>query len=81
MPEINIFGILVDVLALVIAVAMMLAQFRLFSIDRTLKQLLVEMKKGTPPGAPATPEESEGELARRRGAIAEVQSNWLTRKK
>jgi hypothetical protein len=71
--EVN--GLLVSVIVLVIAIAMMLAQFRLFSIDTTLKHILAELQKGAQ--SPAPPEaESEAELGRRRAAIAEGQTNW-----
>ncbi len=67
MEVLTIFVLLV---ALIIAIAMMLAQFRLFSIDKTLRQILAQLQ------APPRPE-SEAELAQRRAAIAEVRDNWL----
>ena len=63
---------LVLIVALIIAIAMMLAQFRLFSIDRTLKLILAKLERATPP-AP----ETEEQLARRRAAVAEVKDSWL----
>jgi predicted Holliday junction resolvase-like endonuclease len=60
------------IVALIIAIALMLAVFRLFSIDRTLKLALAKLEKAIP-SAP----ESEEQLARRRAAVAEVKDNWL----
>jgi hypothetical protein len=60
------------IVALIIAIALMLAVFRLFSIDRTLKLVLAKLEKAIPP-AP----ESEEQLARRRAAVAEVKDSWL----
>jgi hypothetical protein len=75
MAEIGIFSFLALLLALAISIGMMLAQFRLFSIDKTLKHILAELQKtGQPSGPPTT--EPEDDLARRRAAIAEVQTNW-----
>jgi hypothetical protein len=68
--------LLAAVLCLVIAVAMMLAQFRLFSIDKTMKQILAELRKSTHSEGPPKPE-SESDLAKRRAAIAEVRDSWL----
>lgn len=66
-------GLFVAVLCLILSIAILLAQLRLFSIDRTLKAILMELKKGAPGGPP----ESEADLAKRRAAIAEVQNSWL----
>ncbi|MGZ4842590.1 MAG: hypothetical protein ACXV5J_12645 [Candidatus Angelobacter sp.] len=75
MEDFGAVSLLASLLGLVIAVAMMLAQFRLFSIDKTMKEILAELQKtGQPSSPPAT--ESEAELARRRAAIADVQTNW-----
>lgn len=76
MVDFGIFSLLALLLSLAIAIAMMLAQFRLFSIDKTLKRILVELEKQARPAGPPTPE-SEADLARRRAAIAEVQNSWL----
>jgi hypothetical protein len=76
MPDLGPISFLASLLALVIAVVMMLAQFRLFSIDRTMKQILAELRKGSQPPGPPTPV-SEAELVRRRAAIDEVQKSWL----
>jgi len=73
MADFGALGLLASLIGLVIAIAMMLAQFRLFSIDKTMKQILAELKKGAPPPGPPTPEE----LARRHAAIEEVQKSWL----
>jgi hypothetical protein len=68
----EMLGYLGYFLALIIATAMMLAQFKLFSIDRTLKLILVKLEKA----APSVPE-SEEERARRRAAVAAVKGDWL----
>ena len=76
MADFGIFSFLVLLLAVAISIAMMLAQFRLFSIDKTLKRILLELEKQNQPSGPPRPE-SEADLARRRAAIAEVQNSWL----
>jgi len=68
----EMFALLGSIAALIIAIAMTLAQFRLFSIDRTLKLILARLEKATPP-AP----ETEEQLAQRRAAVAEVKDSWL----
>jgi hypothetical protein len=68
----EVLGYLGYFLALIIATAMMLAQFRLFSIDRTLKLILVKLEKAIP-SAP----ETEEERARRLAAVAKVKDDWL----
>ncbi len=68
-------GLIIALISLALSIAILLAQFRLFSIDRTLKAILIELKKAQPGGPPAP--ESEAELAKRRAAIAEVQNSWL----
>jgi hypothetical protein len=68
----EMLGYLGYFLALIIAIAMMLAQFRLFSIDRTLKLILVKLEKAIP-SAP----ETEEERARRLAAFAAVKDDWL----
>jgi hypothetical protein len=75
-PLSEVLVFFLSVVALVLSIAMLLAQLRLFSIDKTLKAILAEMRKGSQPGGPPTPE-TEAELARRRAAIAEVQNSWL----
>lgn len=57
---------------LIIWIVMMLAQFRLFSIDRTLKLILVKLEKAIP-SAP----ETEEERARRLAAVAAAKDDWL----
>jgi hypothetical protein len=76
MADFGIFSFLGLLLALAISIGMLLAQFRLFSIDKTLKRILVELEKQTQRSGPLAPE-LEVELARRRAAIAEVQNSWL----
>jgi hypothetical protein len=72
-------GLLASLIGLVIAIAMMLAQFRLFSIDKSLKQILAVLEKGAQPAGPPVPE-TEADLAQRRAAIADAQKNWPTYK-
>jgi hypothetical protein len=72
-------GLLISIIALIIAIAMMLAQFRLFSIDKTLKQILEVMQKEAQPSGPAAPD-TEADLTQRRAAIADAQKNWPTYK-
>jgi hypothetical protein len=69
-------GLFLALIGLALSIAILLAQLRLFSIDKTLKAILAEMQKGVQPSGPPTPE-SQAELARRRAAIAEVQNSWL----
>ena len=71
----GLFGLFILLIDFALSIAILLAQLRLFSIDKTLKAILVELKKAQP-GGPPTPE-SEAELAKRRAAIAEVQNSWL----
>jgi len=66
---------LVYLISLALAIAMMLAQFRLFSIDKTLKSILVELQRGAQPAAAASAA-SEADMAQRRAAIDDVQKNW-----
>jgi hypothetical protein len=66
-----LFGLIV---AFIIVIVMILAVFRLFSIDRTLKLVLAKLEKAIPP-AP----ETEEQLARRRAAVAEVKDSWLVK--
>lgn len=72
----GLFGLFILLIAFALSIAILLAQLRLFSIDKTLKAILAELKKGAQLNAPPTPE-SEAELAKRRAAIAEVQNSWL----
>jgi hypothetical protein len=72
----GVLGFFLSVVALVLSIAILLAQLRLFSIDKTLKAILAEMRKRSQPAGPPAPE-TEAELARRRAAIAEVQNSWL----
>ena len=69
-------ALFIALICLALGIAILLAQLRLFSIDKTLKAILVELKKGAQPGGPPAAE-SEAELAKRRAAIAEVQNSWL----
>jgi hypothetical protein len=68
-------GVLVYLIGFAISVAMVLAQFRLFSIDKTLKAILVELQRGAQPGG-AFPAMTEADMTQRRAAIADVQKNW-----
>jgi len=68
-------AVLVYLIGFAISVAMVLAQFRLFSIDRTLKAILAELQRGAQPAALSQPA-SEADMAQRRAAIADVQKNW-----
>jgi hypothetical protein len=72
----GLLNLFLGLIALALSIAVLLAQLRLFSIDKTLKAILAELKKGAQSGGPAAPE-SEAELAKRRAAIAEVQNSWL----
>jgi hypothetical protein len=67
--------VLVYLISLALAIAMMLAQFRLFSIDKTLKAILAELQRGAQPVG-ASPAVTEADMAQRRAAIADVQQNW-----
>lgn len=71
----GLLGLFVALICFALSIAILLAQLRLFSIDKTLKAILAELKKGAQSGGPAP--ESEAELAKRRAAIAEVQNSWL----
>jgi len=75
-PLSGVLEIFVLFVGLALSIAILLAQLRLFSIDKTLKAILTELRKGAQPSGPPTPE-TEAELARRRAAIAEVQNSWL----
>lgn len=70
----GLLGLFVALICFALSIAILLAQLRLFSIDKTLKAILAELKKGAQSGGPP---ESEAELAKRRAAIAEVQNSWL----
>lgn len=72
----GMLGLFILLIAFALSIAILLAQLRLFSIDRTLKAILAEMQKAAQSSGPLTPE-SEAELAKRRAAIAEVQNSWL----
>jgi hypothetical protein len=75
-PLSEVLVFFLSVVALVLSIAMLLAQLRLFSIDKTLKAILAELRKASQPAGPPTPE-TDAELARRRAAIADVQNSWL----
>ena len=49
----GVLGFFLSVVALVLSIAILLAQLRLFSIDKTLKGILAELRKGSQPGGPA----------------------------
>lgn len=72
----GLFGLFILLIGFALSIAILLAQLRLFSIDKTLKGILAEMQKGAQSSGPPTPE-SEAELAKRRAAIADVQNSWL----
>jgi len=72
-------GLFIALICFALSIAILLAQLRLFSIDRTLKQIrgiLAELQRVVQPPGVELPE-SEAELAKRRAAIAEVQNSWL----
>ena len=75
----GLLGLFLVLAGFALSIAILLAQLRLFSIDKTLKQIrgiLAELQRAVqPPGAEAP--ESEAERAKRRAAIAEVQNSWL----
>lgn len=75
-PLSEVLVFFLSLVGLVLSIAMLLAQLRLFSIDKTLKAILAELRKASQTGGPPAPE-TEAELARRRAAIAEVQNSWL----
>ena len=75
-PLSGILWIFILLVVFALSIAMLLAQLRLFSIDKTLKRILAELQKATQAGVPPKPE-TEAELAKRRAAIAEVQNSWL----
>jgi len=60
-------------------IGLLVALWRLDSIERRLKEIVTELRKAPPPPAPPMTEE-EAELERRRSAIREVQENWPTYK-
>ena len=59
-------------------VGIIVALWRLDSIERRLKEIVTEMRKTSQPSVPMT--EAEAELEQRRAAIREVQENWPTYK-
>jgi hypothetical protein len=54
--------LLIAVIALVLAIVCLMAQLRLFSIDRTLKGILKRMEAGGSTPAQPEPETTAGEL-------------------
>jgi hypothetical protein len=60
-------------------IGLVVALWRLDSIDRRLKEIVAELRKASLPPAPPLTEE-EAALERRRAAIREVQENWPTYK-
>lgn len=72
-------GILVWLIMLVISVVLIIAQLRLFSIDRSLKSILEVLSRGnqqisgaSPAADPAAGPVTEAQRAR----IADLQKNW-----
>jgi hypothetical protein len=75
----GLVGLFLALIGFALSIAILLAQLRLFSIDKTLKGILAELRKGSQPdGPPAS--ETEAELQRRRAAMREAQENWPTYK-
>jgi hypothetical protein len=75
----GLLGLFIVLIGFALSIAILLAQLRLFSIDRTLKQILEVMQKEAQPSGPPVPE-TETDLAQRRAAIADAQKNWPTYK-
>lgn len=61
-----------------LALGLGLVMWRLDSLERQLKEVMLELRKISQPPGPLT--EEEAELERRRAAIREVQENWPTYK-
>jgi len=64
---------------LMLAIGLAVVMWRLDSLEKQLKEVLLELRKISQPPAPPLTEE-ETELERRRAAIREVQENWPTYK-
>ena len=66
-----------------LALGLGLVMWRLDSLERQLKEVMLELRKISQPPGPLTEgplTEEEAELERRRAAIREVQENWPTYK-
>jgi hypothetical protein len=68
------FGILLWLAMLVVSIILIIAQLRLFSIDRTLKSILAVLSQQNPQPATSSPDAQSVEAQRAR--IADVQQNW-----
>ena len=51
----GLLGLFVALICFALSIAILLAQLRLFSIDKTLKAILAELKKGAQSGGPPAP--------------------------
>jgi hypothetical protein len=67
-------GIVLSLAMLVVSVILIIAQLRLFSIDRTLKSILAVLSQQNPQSSQAPPDAQAIEA--QRAKIAEVQKNW-----
>jgi len=64
---------------LIFCTGLAVVMWRLDSLEKQLKEVLLELRKASQPPAPPLTE-AEAELERRRAAIREVQENWPTYK-
>lgn len=69
----GVFGLFFGLVSLVLSVVLIIAQFRLFSIDRTLKSILEVLSRQNPQ-APLPLEEQV--IKAQRARIADIQKNW-----
>ena len=69
------FGILLSLAMLVVSIILIIAQLRLFSIDRTLKSILAVLSSQQKPQS-ATSSLDAQSIEAQRAKIAEVQKNW-----
>ncbi|MBZ5532759.1 MAG: hypothetical protein LAO20_15120 [Acidobacteriia bacterium] len=67
-------GIVLSLAMLVVSIILIIAQLRLFSIDRTLKSILAVLSQQNPQSSQAPPDAQDIEA--QRAKIAEVQKNW-----
>jgi hypothetical protein len=67
-------GIVLSLAMLVVSIILIIAQLRLFSIDRTLKSILAVLSQQNSQPAPSSLDAQSIEAQRAR--IAEVQQNW-----
>lgn len=67
-------GIVLSLAMLVVSIILIIAQLRLFSIDRTLKSILAVLSQQNPQPTQAPPDAQDIEA--KRAKIAEVQKNW-----